>query len=131
MSLRKMVRGKVPYQALKIDVKWVYAIAIMCAVPGLQLLVLLTIAFFANDVVVKDESHLNTARLLAPVAQRSAHRGSLLQVDEVIESFGKEDARYRYGWEMRGGMLRVGVIERLVGMVLGRKERQFPEGQYD
>jgi hypothetical protein len=131
MSLRKMVPGKMPYQALKIDVSWGYALAIMCAVPGLQLLVLLTIVFFANDVVVKDESHLNTARLLAPVAQRSAHRGSLLQVDEVIESFGREDARYRYGWEMRSGMLRVGVIERLVGMVLGRKERQFPEGQYD
>jgi hypothetical protein len=54
-----------------------------------------------------------------------------LQVDEVIESFGNEDGRYRYGWEMRGGMLRVSVIERLMEMVLGRKERQFPEGQYD
>jgi hypothetical protein len=49
----------------------------------------------------------------------------------VIERFGQEDTRYRYGWEMSAGVLRVGMLEKLVGMVLGRKERQFPEGQYD
>jgi hypothetical protein len=130
-ALRKTVRGKKPYQALRLGVNWKYAIAIMCAVPGLQLLVLLTIVFFANDVVVKDESHLNTARLLFPVAERMSHRGSLLQVNEVIEKFGREDTRYRYGWEMSAGVLRVGVLKKLAGMVLGSKERQFPEGQYD
>lgn len=49
----------------------------------------------------------------------------------MIERFGREDARYRYGWEMIAGVLRVGMLEKLVGMVLGRKERQFLEGQYD
>jgi hypothetical protein len=130
-AIRKIVRGSKPYQALRLGVNWAYAIAIMCAVPGLQLIVLLTIVFFANDVVVKDESHLNTARLLFPVAQKMSHRGSLLQVEEVVGRFGHESARYRYGWEYVGGMLRVGVLERLAGVVMGRNERKFPEGQYD
>lgn len=130
-QLRKMVPGRRPYQALKLAVTWVYAIAIMCAVPGMQLVVLLTIVFFANDVVVKDESHLNTARLLAPVAQRMSHRGSLLQVEEVVEGMGDPNDRYRYGWEQRDGILRVGVLEKLAGLVVGRKERKFPEGLYD
>jgi hypothetical protein len=126
-----MLWGKKPYQALRLAVNWAFAIAIMGAIPVLQLIVLLTIVFFANDVVVKDESHLNTARLLAPVAQKMSHRGSLLQVEEVIERFDCEGTRYRYGWEMSGGILRVGVLEKLAGLVMGRKERQFPEGQYD
>lgn len=130
-DLRKTLWGKKPYQALKVSVSWAYAIAIMCAVPGLQLAVLLTIVFFANDVIVKDESHLNASRLLAPVAQRMSHRGSLLQVDEVVERFGDEATRYRYGWELKTGVLRVGILERLAGLVVGRKERKFPEGQYD
>jgi hypothetical protein len=130
-ALRKMLWGKKPYQALRLAVNWAFAIAIMGAIPVLQLIVLLTIVFFANDVVVKDESHLNTARLLAPVAQKMSHRGSLLQVEEVIERFDCEGTRYRYGWEMSGGILRVGVLEKLAGLVMGRKERQFPEGQYD
>ncbi|KAF2026694.1 hypothetical protein EK21DRAFT_115525 [Setomelanomma holmii] len=127
-QLRKSVPGKKPYQALKLAITWAYAIAILCAVPGLQLVVLLSIVFFANDVVVKDESHLNTARLLAPVAQRMSHCGSLLQVEEVVESMGEPSARYRYGWDERDGIMRVGVIERLVGLVVGRKERKFTEG---
>ncbi|KAH7095322.1 hypothetical protein FB567DRAFT_512310 [Paraphoma chrysanthemicola] len=130
-QLRKMVQGKRPYQALKLSVTWSYAIAIICAVPALQLLVFLTIIFVANDVVVKDESHLNTARLLGPIAQRMSHRGSLLQVEEVVESMGDPNARYRYGWEQRDGLLRVGVLEKLAGLVIGRKERKFPEGLYD
>jgi hypothetical protein len=60
-----------------------------------------------------------------------SHRGSLLQVEEVVEGMGDPRARYRYGWEQRDGILRVGVLEKLAGLVVGHKERKFPEGLYD
>jgi hypothetical protein len=56
-------------------------------------------------------------------------RGSLLQVGEVVELFGGEAARYRYGWDLETGMMRVGILERLAGIVAGRKERQFWAGK--
>jgi hypothetical protein len=65
--------------------------------------------------------------LLFPVAQKMCHLVSLLQVDEAIEKFGREDTRYRYGWDMGVGALRVDV---LAGMVWRMRERQFPKEQY-
>jgi hypothetical protein len=102
-ALRKMIRGRKAYQALGLGISWKNTLAIMCAMPGLQLAVLLTIVFFAKDVVVKNGNHLNTTRLQFPVAEKMSHLGSLLQIDEAIERFGREDPRYRYGWEMGAG----------------------------
>jgi hypothetical protein len=44
---------------------------------------------------------------------------------------GDPKAWYRYGWEQRDGILRVGVLEKLAGLIVGRKERKFPEGLHD
>jgi hypothetical protein len=63
-DMRKNIHGRQPYRMSKLIVNWSFAIPIVCAVPLLQLVFLLPIIFFARDTVVKDESHLCTARLL-------------------------------------------------------------------
>jgi hypothetical protein len=65
--------------------------------------------------------------LLFLVAEKMSHLVSVLQVDEAIEKFGREDTRYRYGWEMGAGAVRVDV---LAGMVWRMRERQFAKEKY-
>ncbi|CAO2655122.1 Nn.00g101860.m01.CDS01 [Neocucurbitaria sp. VM-36] len=133
-DIRVEVVGQQPYQALQLTVQWGYAIAIICAVPLLQLAVLMAIIFFANDIVVKEESHLCTARLLAPITRTIGDHGSLLGVEEVVDVLGDDKAEFIYGWESKDGVRRVGVFERQwSGAQVKRsdKDRRFPEGIYD
>lgn len=101
---------------------------------------LLTVVFFANDTVVKDDSHLCIARLLAPIVAKMEDRGSLLSVQEVVEELGDDAVRLRYGWVQDGVNKRVGIFEqeksedvgiRAVGLLVKRHQRRFPEGKYD
>jgi deoxyhypusine synthase len=62
-------------------------------VPALQLTVLLLVVVFANDTIVKDDSYLRTARLLAPVIEKLGNSGSLLTVDEVVDLLGSKLVR--------------------------------------
>jgi hypothetical protein len=128
------------FQEFLLKVHWSFAIAILCLVPALQLTVLLAIVFFANDTVVKDDSHLCVARLLAPVVNSLKDRGSLLSVGEVVERLGKDTVRLRYGWDEIGGTKRVRILEdesyeekctRAIGSRVKSCDRRFPEGKYD
>ena len=58
--------GMQPQQALKVTVEWANALALLAAIIVLQLVFLLLVVFQANKAVIKDDSFLAIAKLLAP-----------------------------------------------------------------
>ncbi|PSN70848.1 hypothetical protein BS50DRAFT_630911 [Corynespora cassiicola Philippines] len=125
---RKEIKGLKPYQGLDLDVDWVFAGAILLAIPLLQLAVLLTVLFFANDIVVKDDSPFCMSKLLSPIVAGSRGHGSLLKVDELIMQFEADKAELRYGWEFVGASrekMRAAVFKAPFP-----NAKRFPDGWY-
>jgi hypothetical protein len=110
-DMRKKIHGRQPYRMSKLRVNWFFAIPIVCTVLLLQLVFLLLTIFFANDTVVKDESHLCSARLLAPIVRMTGTGGSLLQIKEIVKALPDDTFRLRYGWNKAGEVKRVRVFE--------------------
>jgi hypothetical protein len=76
----------------------------------------LIIDLFANDTVVKGDSHLCIARILVPMVNRLETRSGLLySVRDVIEELGGDAVRLRYGWDLAGKNKRVRAFEHKKG----------------
>jgi hypothetical protein len=130
-DMRKNTHGRQPYRMSKLIVNWSFAISVVCAVPLLQLVFLLLIIFFARDTVVKDESHLCTARLLAPIVRMTCTGGTLLQTEEIVKALPDDELCLRYGWDKVGEVKRVGVFEGDSKAPSSTRHWTFPEGLYD
>ncbi|EXJ59035.1 hypothetical protein A1O7_06466 [Cladophialophora yegresii CBS 114405] len=135
-----------PAAAQIIHVQWRFAASILGGIPLAQGLVLLIVIMFANKAIIKDTSHLSTARLLRPVVKKLGDRGCLLTGDEIAEQLGN----YKIIYGVRepnagfGGGIGVGVgivgteddkikhldiLEESEG--LGYRHGRMPEGRYD
>ena len=136
---RLNVTGYYPTQAQVVDVDWKWSIALLAGIPGVQFLVLLAVLVWANKVIIKDTSHLATARLLRPVVEKLGDKGCLLTGDEIAETLG--NYRLKYGvrdppqnsmaYSGLGGefVRHVDVIEEIEG--LGRADARMVNGLYD
>lgn len=136
---RVNVTGYYPVQAQVVDVDWKWTIALLAGIPGCQFLVLLAVLAWANKVIIKDTSHLATARLLRPVVEKLGDKGCLLTGDEIAETLG--NYRLKYGVRdppqdsmaysgLGGDFIRhVDVIEEIEG--LGRADARMVNGLYD
>jgi hypothetical protein len=133
------VPGYYPVQAQIVDVEWKWAIALLGGIPGVQFLVLLAVIVWANKVIIKDTSHLATARLLQPVVEKLGNKGCLLTGDEIADVLGNYRLKYgvrepsqnsvAYGG-LGGEVIRhVDVIEEAEG--LGRADARMANGLYD
>jgi hypothetical protein len=89
--------GMQPQQALKVTVEWANAAILLAAIIGLQLVFLLVVVFQANKAVIKDDSFLAIAKLLAPTVMALGEHGSVLRGNEIAHAVG----------ERKGGMYRV------------------------
>ena len=108
---------------LKVD-HWNFVWMIMGLIVGIQGASFVLTAFWANRVLVKDESVFSTARLLRPVLDKLADNGTALSGKEICAVLG-EGERYIYTVpEMSGPPYRV---------ELGSSERRrcFPGGEYN
>ena len=102
------------------------------------------VILFADKAIIKDTSHLPTARLLRPIVEKLGDKGCLLTGDEIAEQLG--NFRVIYGVREPnvglGGGLGVGVIggdddvvrhldviEETEG--LGYRRGSMPPGRYD
>jgi hypothetical protein len=56
--------GKIPMQGNKLDVHWARFSGLLIALAAAQLLMAISAVIYASSVIVKDDSHLTTARLL-------------------------------------------------------------------
>ena len=136
---RVNVTGYYPVQAQVVDVNWKWTTALLAGIPGCQFLTLLAVLIWANKVIIKDTSHLATARLLRPVVDKLGERGCLLTGDEIADVLG--NYRLKYGVRdptqssiaysgLGGDIVRhVDVIEEIEG--IGRADARMVNGLYD
>jgi hypothetical protein len=133
------VQGYYPIQAQVVNIEWKWAIMLLTGIPGCQFLVLLAVLTWANKVIIKDTSHLATARLLRPIVDKLGNRGCLLTGDEIADVLGNYRVKYgvrdppqdslAYGG-LGGDIVRhVDVIEEIEG--LGRADARMVNGYYD
>ncbi|KIX04649.1 uncharacterized protein Z518_05519 [Rhinocladiella mackenziei CBS 650.93] len=134
------VMGYAPVPAQIIKVKWPYAAAILGGIPTAQALVLLCVIAFANKAVIKDTSHLSTARLLRPIVEKLGDSGCLLTGDEIAEQLGNYRVIYGVRDPGVGNIPAVGagddgrirhldILEEAEG--LGYRRGRMPVGRYD
>ena len=125
-----------PDKAQVVDVQWSWAATILAVIPGIQGLLLLCIARWANHAVIKDTSFLSTARLLRPIVDKLGPNGCLLTGDEICEALG--NYRVIYGARVPDGtadgdremvMKHLDLIEEDEG--LGKWEGRMPGGKYN
>ena len=125
-----------PNKAQVVDVQWNWAATILAVIPGVQGLLLLCIARWANHAVIKDTSFLSTARLLRPIVDKLGPNGCLLTGDEICEALG--NYRVIYGARVPDGtadgdremvMKHLDLIEEDEG--LGKWEGRMPGGRYN
>lgn len=136
---RVNVTGYGPAPAQFLNVRWNYAGAILGGIPVAQFLILCAVVAFANKAIIKDTSHLSTARLLRPVVERLGDSGCLLTGDEIAEKLGNYRLIYGVrdpggGMPTRGagddGQIRhIDVIDGTEG--LGYRKGAMPRGRYD
>ena len=141
---RKNVTGWGPTPAQVINVQWRFSAAIFGGIPLAQGLILLAVIVFANKAIIKDTSHLSTARLLKPIVEKLGDNGCLLAGDQIAEQLGN----YKVIYGVRepnvglGGGMGIGVVEDQDGKVrhldildenegLGYRRGRMPEGRYD
>lgn len=94
--------GDQPQQALIVTVEWGNAAALLAVIVGLQLIFLLVVVFWANKAVIKDDSFLAIAKLLAPTVMTLGEHGSVLRGDEIAHAVDyQKGGNYRifYGWK--------------------------------
>jgi hypothetical protein len=131
----------IPTASVRLNVNWRYAGAILAVIPGVQLLLLLAVALWANKAVVKDDSLLTTARLLMPILAHLEHEtedgkryhGSLLSGREIATSHPQGDGcRVYYGFHgspHEDGTMRAEVVSTREG-IRRQHTRNFPDGVY-
>jgi hypothetical protein len=78
--------GDQPQQALVVAVEWGNAAALLAVIIVLQLIFLLLVVFWANKAVIKDDSFLAIAKLLAPTVMTLGEHGSVLRGDEIAHA---------------------------------------------
>ncbi|KAL9108182.1 MAG: hypothetical protein Q9227_007037 [Pyrenula ochraceoflavens] len=120
-----------PLYGLQATVEWKWAAPLLGVIPVLQFLALIAVIAWANKAIIKDDSHLATARLLRPMIDRLGQHGCMLTGDEIAKELS--NIRVAYGYrEPEGGSQNdprhVDIIEESEGY---RIQRSFPPGPYD
>ncbi len=124
--------GRQPIQAQIMVVKWWAAGTILALVPFVHFWTLILVIFFANKVIIKDDSPLAVAKIYHSLLNKVGDQhGCMLTGDQLIEVLEQdhEVPKVIYGTMDRGnGIRHVDVFEEGSGV---KSERIFPEGNYD
>lgn len=110
---------------LKVD-HWNYVCVIMGLIVGIQGASFVLTAFWANRVVVKDQSVFSTARLLRPLLDKLDDNGTAMSGKDICKVLDpRQEKRYIYTVPKgRGGPYRVELGDY-------PRRRCFPEGVYN
>ncbi|EXJ58970.1 hypothetical protein A1O7_06401 [Cladophialophora yegresii CBS 114405] len=132
MSRRYAISDEMPYAAQVLKVKWKYAGSILGVIPFIHFLTLAQVILWANNAIIKDDSHLAIAKVYHSFLSRLGDHGCLLRGDEIVALL--ENPSVAYGWRQSvepggQGLMHVDVFDREHGLV--REERPFQEGWYN
>jgi hypothetical protein len=108
-------------------VSWNDITIIFALTAGLQLVLFILVSVISNLVIVKDDSHIATARLLRPIVDRLGPVGTSAAGDEIcklLNDHGHRKVVYSVKHPQKGSLhhLDLGHQKRL---------RAFPRGDYD
>lgn len=83
--------GNQPQQGVVLDIdKHEYLLLILILTSGTQGVLFILCAFIANQVIVRDDTHLATARLLRPLMERVGRSGSMADGTDISEALGSD-----------------------------------------
>ena len=130
--IRIYVPGRVYTPGLKLTVEWKQALPVLLVPAILQLVLLISTALWANNVIIKDDSYLSVAYLLRPVYGCLGNSGCLLTGEEISEAISKRIGRGKglvYGHQKKGEYYHLELSEKT--LVTQQISDEFPNGKYD
>ncbi|KAI9680366.1 MAG: hypothetical protein M1829_001252 [Trizodia sp. TS-e1964] len=116
------INGNEPYYGVTLSVKWLYVLLTLGGLCISQLVIFLVMTFFSNSVVVKDDSHLATARLLRPLVERLGPSGCMLDGSDISHTLRSQVV---YGVKSEGEWHHLDICETIAPL------KKFPPGWYD
>jgi len=125
-----------PISSVRLNILWKYAIPILAIIPAAQFLLLIAVASWANNAVIRNDSALSTARLLMPLLDHlkddRCRTGSVLTGEEIARAHPEADAKFFYGYYQfgQGGRHYSAEIIKETPRVKPRVIRNFPDGDY-
>lgn len=118
-----IVPGLAPQLGVALDItEWKYVHMIVCLICGIQLILVITVAFIVNSAIMRDDSPLTTARVLRPIVDRLGPTGSNGSGDAIMKEHGK-DLKVAYSVDCSVTPWCLRIHERSTSP-------QFPEGWY-
>ena len=125
-----------PISSVQLNILWKYAIPILVIIPAAQFIFLITVALWTNNAVIRSDSALSTARLLAPLLDHlkddRCRTGSVLTSKEIARAHPEAGAKFFYGYDRFGQGERhyIAEIIKETDRVKPRGVRNFPDGDY-
>lgn len=125
---RRNVSGEEPFYALHVTVEWKWAASLLGVIPLIHFLAMIAVIAWANKAIIKDDSHLATARLLRPVVEKLGPHGCMLTGAEIARQF---HLRVMYGYREPAPRSDVRHLDILDEGEKIEYQRAFPRGNYD
>jgi len=125
-----------PISSVRLNILWKYAIPILAIIPAAQFLLLIAVASWANNAVIRNDSALSTARLLMPLLDHLKNdkrcTGSVLTGEEIARAHPEASEKFFYSYHQfeQGGRHYSAEIRKETDRVKPRVVRNFPDGDY-
>ena len=133
-GLRNATSPLMPIASVQLKITWKHAIPILVLIPAVQFAFLIFVILWANNVVIRSDSMLSTARLLMPLLDHLKHdrrrTGSVLSGEEIARTHPETDAKFFYGYERYGERRYIAEIIKETDKIRPRGIRNFPDGDY-
>jgi hypothetical protein len=132
----EVVSPLMPISSVRLNILWKYAIPILVIIPAAQFILLIAVALWANNAVIRSDSAFSTARLLMPLLDHLKNdrrrTGSVLTGEEIARAHPEAGAKFFYGYHQfgQGGRHYSAEIIKETDRVKPRVVRNFPDGDY-
>jgi len=129
-SLKDVAPGDVVYSGKRMILKLrgEYLYAIVGVTIGIHLSMIPLLIYFANAVLIKDDTPLSLAKLLNYLVQQLGETGNAASGDQVVEAL--KHMKVRYGYTIMDESKNLYKLELAEHVPKWRKLRGFPKGSY-
>ena len=129
---RQYLIGNQPIQAQILKVKWWAAGTLLGLIPFVQFWALLLVIFFANKVIIKDDTPIAVAKIYHTLLHKIGHdHGCMLRGDQLIDTLKEDHNVSRVIFGTKGEPNEIMHVDIFVEGSGVNPPRHFPEGKYD